>query len=81
MLRGWYGYFRRVEMYCFKSIDGFIRRRLRAILIRRLKKKKKLKAFGKSHGAHKRWPNAFFSEAGLIPLEEMAKKESLGRIF
>jgi RNA-directed DNA polymerase len=34
MLRGWFGYFKHSRPFVFKSVDGFIRRRLRAILRR-----------------------------------------------
>jgi RNA-directed DNA polymerase len=79
VLRGWYGYFKRIELECFKFIDGFIRRRLRAILVKR--SKSGLKAFGKSYAIHRRWPNAFFRTAGYISLEEMAARDRRPRLF
>jgi RNA-directed DNA polymerase len=33
-LKGWYGYFKHAKRFTFSSIDGFVRRRLRAILRR-----------------------------------------------
>ena len=33
-LRGWYGYFQHAHRFTFTSIDGFVRRRLRALLRR-----------------------------------------------
>ena len=33
-LQGWYGYFQHAHRYTFSSIDGFVRRRLRALLRR-----------------------------------------------
>jgi hypothetical protein len=76
VLRGWYNYFKRVEMICFKSIDGFIRRRLRAILWKRNKRK----GFGKSYGIHVRWLNSFFKNEGYISLESRATGEPLNRL-
>jgi RNA-directed DNA polymerase len=32
LIRGWFGYFKHVERTTFGSLDGFIRRRLRAVL-------------------------------------------------
>jgi RNA-directed DNA polymerase len=32
MLRGWFGYFKHAKPYIFGILDGFVRRRLRAIL-------------------------------------------------
>ena len=32
ILKGWYGYFKQAHRFTFSSIDGFIRRRLRAML-------------------------------------------------
>ncbi|WP_429260785.1 group II intron maturase-specific domain-containing protein [Paraburkholderia sp. GAS334] len=34
LLRGWFGYFQHAHRYTFSSVDGFVRRRLRAILRR-----------------------------------------------
>jgi RNA-directed DNA polymerase len=66
MLRGWFGYFKHANAYVFKSIDGFIRRRLRAIL----RKQKKRPGFGHCFSDHKRWSNAFFAERGLFTMTE-----------
>jgi len=38
MLRGWFGYFKHARSSTFQAIDGFVRRRLRAILRRRHKR-------------------------------------------
>jgi RNA-directed DNA polymerase len=64
-LSGWFNYFKHARSDCFKQIDGFIRRRLRAMLLRR----NNLKGFGKSYANHRRWPNSFFAQAGYISLE------------
>ena len=66
MLRGWFEYFKHANPYTFKSIDGFIRRRLRAIL----RKQKKRPGMGRCLADHKRWPNAFFAELGLFTMSE-----------
>lgn len=62
MLRGWFGYFKHANPYVFKSVDGFIRRRLRAIL----RKQQKRPGMGHYHADHKRWPNAYFAEHRLF---------------
>jgi RNA-directed DNA polymerase len=64
VLRGWFGYFKFADPYTFKMLDGFIRRRLRALL----RKQKKRPGRGHCLADHKRWPNAFFAEAGLFAL-------------
>ena len=66
MLRGWFNYFKHAYRTEFKSIDGFIRRRLRAILLRRNKRK----GWGKSIQAHTRWRNAYFAKIGLFTMHE-----------
>jgi Group II intron, maturase-specific domain len=35
LLQGWFGYFQHAHPYTFSPIDGFVRRRLRAVLRRR----------------------------------------------
>ena len=64
MTRGWYGYFKHACRCVFPALDGFIRRRLRAIL----RKQEKRPGFGKCHADHKRWPNAFFAKLGLFTM-------------
>ena len=66
MLRGWFSYFKQAYRTEFRTVDGFVRRRLRALLLRRNKKK----GWGKSHQTHRCWPNAFFAEHGLFTLHE-----------
>src|SRR5437773_8385595 len=66
LLRGWFGYFKHAYSTTFPSLDGYIRRRLRAIL----RKQEKRPAFGRSPTDHHRWPNAFFADAGLLALEQ-----------
>ena len=64
MLRGWFGYFKHAHQWTFDAMDGFIRRRLRALL----SKQQKRPHFGHCRADHTRWPNAFFAEAGLFAL-------------
>lgn len=64
MLRGWFGYFQHAHRYTFPALDGFVRRRLRAIL----RKQAKRPGFGRCLSDHQRWPNAFFAQAGLFAL-------------
>lgn len=63
-LRGWYGYFQHATPGVFRAIDGFVRRRLRAIL----RKQEKRPGFGRCEADHQRWPNAFFASHGLFTL-------------
>ena len=65
LLRGWFGYFKHAYSTTFPSLDGYIRRRLRAIL----RKQEKRPAFGCSPSDHHRWTKAFFADAGLLALE------------
>lgn len=64
MLRGWFGYFKHAHPHTFKALDGFVRRRLRALL----RKQTKGFGFGRCHADHQRWNNAFFAHAGLVAL-------------
>ncbi len=64
MLRGWFGYFKHAHPYTFTSLDGFVRRRLRAVL----RKQAKRPGLGRCPADHQRWPNAFFAQAGLFTL-------------
>lgn len=66
MIRGWYGYFKHANRWEFPKLDGFIRRRLRAIL----RKQEKRPGFGRCHADHKRWPNAYFAAQGLFTMTE-----------
>ena len=64
MLKGWYGYFQHAHPNTFKDVDGFVRRRLRAIL----RRQRKRSGSGRSPGDHQRWPNSYFHERGLFSL-------------
>ncbi|ATG90988.1 group II intron reverse transcriptase/maturase [Methylomonas koyamae] len=64
MLRGWYAYFKHAQSGTFRNLDGFIRRRLRALL----RKQDKRPGFGRCQADHQRWPNAYFAAVGLFAL-------------
>jgi RNA-directed DNA polymerase len=64
MLKGWFGYFKHAYKTEFDALDGFIRRRLRALLRRQDKRP----GIGRCHIDHQRWPKAFFASAGLFAL-------------
>ncbi len=64
MLRGWFGYFKHATPALFGVLDGFVRRRLRAIL----RKQAKRPGIGRCAADHQRWPNAFFAAHGLFTL-------------
>ena len=66
MLRGWFIYFKHANPYVFKSTDGYVRRRLRAIL----RKQQKRPGMGHTHKDHQRWPNAYFAGHGLFTMSE-----------
>jgi len=66
-LRGWFGYFKHTSATkLYAVLDGFVRRRLRAIL----RKQEKRPGMGRCRSDHQRWPNAFFAAHGLFTLHE-----------
>jgi len=66
ILRGWFGYFKHADPSEICGLDGFIRRRLRALL----RKQEKRPGRGHCLNDHRRWPNAFFAQQGLFTLTE-----------
>jgi RNA-directed DNA polymerase len=70
ILRGWFGYFKHAHKWTFERLDGWIRRRLRAIL----KRHNKSNGMGKTLNDHIRWPNKFFANLKLIFLVERHKE-------
>src|ERR1700722_4473900 len=75
MLRGWFGYFKHARPRLFRRLDGFIRRRLRAIL----RKQEKRPSRGRSEADHTRWTNAFFADLGLFTLQTAHTEARLSR--
>jgi len=61
VVRGWFNYFQDSTPNVFPTLDGFVRRRLRAILLKRCGNPD----FG-TGWSHQRWPNAYFTEHGLF---------------
>lgn len=74
-IRGWFGYFKHAYRSTFPDLDGFIRRRLRAIL----RKQAKRPGMGSSHVDHKRWPNAYFARLGLFTMTHARAQASQSR--
>jgi len=65
-LRGWFEYFKHSHRGAFRSVDGWIRRRLRSLL----RKQTKRREIASTNGADQtRWPNAFFDGHGLFCLQ------------
>jgi RNA-directed DNA polymerase len=75
MLRGWFGYFKHAHRYTFSSLDGLIRRRLRAIL----RKQEKRPGMGRCYEDHRRWPNAYFANLGLFTMSQAHQYASQSR--
>ena len=65
ILRGWHGYFRESHRTGLNGPDGWLRRRLRAML----RKREKRPGYGLSEADSKRWPNRWFAAQGLFSLE------------
>jgi RNA-directed DNA polymerase len=65
ILRGWYGYFRDSHCTGLSGPDGWLRRRLRAML----RKREKRPGYGLSKADSQRWPNRWFARQGLFSLE------------
>jgi RNA-directed DNA polymerase len=66
MLKGWFGYFKHAHPMHLRGVDGFIRRRLRALL----RKQQKRPGLGRCLADQVQWPNAFFAELGLFTMAE-----------
>ena len=65
ILRGWHGYFQESHCAELKALDGWLRRRLRAML----RKREKRPSYGRSEADSRRWPNRWFAAQGLFSLE------------
>jgi RNA-directed DNA polymerase len=66
ILQGWFGYFQHAHHYTFSTIDGFVRRRLRAVLRRRFHRP----GLGHCQRDHNQWPNAYFADLWLFTMSE-----------
>ena len=70
-LRGWFEYFKQAYVTQHRSLDGWVRMRLRSIYRKRHRKR------GRGRGSdHRRWPNRHFAELGLFSLEQ-AKAQAI----
>lgn len=65
ILRGWFAYFHHCRHRVFKTLDAWIRRRLRSIL--RTRQGRRGIARGRDY---QRWPLAYFRQLGLFTLAE-----------
>jgi RNA-directed DNA polymerase len=65
ILRGWHGYFRESHWTGRSGPDGWLRRRLRALL----RQREKRPGYGLSQADSRRWPNRWFAAQGLFSLE------------
>jgi len=64
-LKGWFGYFQHSAPHTHAAIDSYVRARLRNILRHQNKRKGKARKID-----HQRWPNSYFSAAGLYSLKQ-----------
>jgi RNA-directed DNA polymerase len=65
ILRGWYGYFQDSHPSGLSGPDGWVRRRLRAML----RKREKRPGYGRCEADSRQWPNRWFAAQGLFSLE------------
>ncbi len=63
VLKGWYEYFKHTSRWTLKTLDGWVRMRLRSIL----RKRRKMRGRGRGKD-HQRWPNAYFAKLGLFSM-------------
>lgn len=63
VIRGWYEYFKHSAAWVLRTLDGWVRMRLRSMLRKRMKRK------GRGRGSdHQRWPNRYFEQLGLFSM-------------
>ena len=74
-LRGWFAYFKHAQRWTLQGLDGFVRRRLRAIL----RKQDKRPGMGRCLSDHKQWPNSYFAALGLFTMKEALELASRPR--
>lgn len=71
IIRGWYEYFKHGSIWTLRTLDSWVRMRLRSILRKRMKRE------GRGRGSdHQRWPNKTFKELGLFSMYTAWGKES-----
>ena len=75
LLRGWFQYFKHAHRMTFSKLDGFVRRRLRAIL----RTCEGRRGHGHTYTDHRRWPNAYFAQLGLFTCVEARAKACQSR--
>lgn len=75
VLKGWYAYFRHALASTFRPLDGFVRRRLRALLRRRAKRP----GNGRCQADTRQWPNAYFAALGLFTMNTVRRSASPSR--
>jgi RNA-directed DNA polymerase len=64
ILKGWFGYFCHADRRTFPALDGFVRRRVRAVLC----KQQKRPGHGSNQTDQRTWPNRYFAALGLFSL-------------
>jgi RNA-directed DNA polymerase len=64
-LKGWFGYFKHSAPHVHAAIDSYVRGRLRNILRHQNKRKGRVQKTD-----HQRWPNSYFTAAGLYSLKQ-----------
>ncbi|MBF0461638.1 MAG: group II intron reverse transcriptase/maturase [Magnetococcales bacterium] len=69
-LKGWFEYFKHAHRTTFAGVDGFTRRRMRAML----RKQEKRPGFGLCPADSRRWPNAFFTAKGLFTMHDAHRR-------
>lgn len=70
ILRGWYQHFKNARPGSLRTIDEWVRMRLRSIL-RRWNKKR-----GRGRGSdHQKWPNSYFASLGMFSLQTAQEEE------
>lgn len=74
-LRGWFHYFKHAHPMTFSGMDGFVRRRLRAIL----RKQEKRPGMGRCPNDHRHWPKTFFATQGLFTMVSAWQSASQSR--
>lgn len=75
MLRGWFEYFKHANGWVYQKLDGFVRRRLRAIR----RKQTNRAGFGSNLRDHKLWPNIYFAKLGLFTMAKARVSASQSR--